>query len=229
MLNHQHEYSTVVGREGLSILLVGRVGTGKSILINGLIGRKEEQIGNKYSSFNLEKLNINGVPLTLMFWNSPKQQDADSSEIKQRITEVDLVMYAIRMDDARIQPRDRTILQTLSRLFGRTFWNKAMFVLTFANRVEFLGQRHIPQRSKEHLNQKRLLWEIFIHTSLAQEGLADAELRDIPIVPVGHYSDLKMFEDDEDWTVLFVNSMFRRLSVEVRPALMNICKHCHHL
>ena len=116
-----------------------------------LAGRRNRLVIN-ISSFNLENLNINGVPLTLMFWNSPKQQDADLSEIKQRITEVDLVMYAIRMDDARIQPRDRTILQTLSGLFGRTFWNKAMFVLTFANRVEFLGQRHIPQRTKEHLN-----------------------------------------------------------------------------
>lgn len=224
------EHSTMVGEEGLSILIVGRAGTGKSTLINGLIGREEEEelISEKYSSFKFESLNINGMPLALMFWNSPKQQDADSGEIKQRIEKVDLVMYVLRMDDTRIRPQDSTILRTLSRVFGRTLWSKAMFVLTFANKVEYLDGRHIPRRTKEYLNKKTLHWESFIHECLSQEGLPEVAIRDIPIVPVGHYSDLMMFEG-EDWTVLFVDSILKRLRKEVRPALLKICKYCHHL
>ena len=223
------EHAVKANGKALSILMVGRAGTGKSTLINGFIGREKKRPSEGESSFNVESLVINGVPLTLMFWNSPKQQDAASSEIEQRIQEVDLVMYTIRMDDTRIRPQDRATLQMLSELFAHTLWSKTIFLLTFANKVEFLDQNQVPQRTKGYLTKKSQMWVRFIHECLSQGGLTEAELRDIPIVSVGHFSELKMFKnDEEDWTVLFMDSMFKRLGEDIWPSLLKICKICRH-
>lgn len=62
------------GGNGLSILVMGKHGTGKSTLIQGLFGKVVERKGRRnfdVPSVTMSYLSIDGVPLSITFWNSP--------------------------------------------------------------------------------------------------------------------------------------------------------------
>lgn len=209
------------GSEGLTILVVGRAGTGKSTLINGLFSVEEEQ--KKPTSFNqnkppfvAKKHVINKVPLSLMFWNSPKE---NSNEV-EKVKDVDLIVYTLKMSDPRFQPEDKKIMRILVEIFGTGFFNKTVFALTFANKVGFVDTHGKHQRNKETIETKKSEWKNMIMATLKE--LSDAELGSIPVVTVGHRSEPVLF--DKLWLTEMLKAFLLQLKEGKHPALVKICE-----
>lgn len=214
----------VEGKE-LSILVVGRSGTGKSTLINWLFGRKEEQkllklFNEKKRTFVSENLTIEDVPLLLMFWNSPKPADVDSVEA-EAVRDVDLIVYTLKMSEPRFQPEDVTIMRTLVDIFGTGFLNKAVFVLTFANQVGSV-EMHELKRNKGVFESKMDSWKNLTIEKL--ETISGVKkLGSIPsIVAVGCSTEPMLF--DKDWTTEVLKAFLSQLEDANHPALVKICK-----
>ena len=217
---NEQKKSWVEGR-GLSILMVGRVSTGKSTLINLLLGRKKEtkmRLGEK-KPFKSETLTINSVPLLLMSWSSPKLSDLNSTEM-ETVKDVDLIVYTLKMDDARFQPKDITMMCNLVEIFGADFYKKTVFVLTNANKVGSLDKysRHI--MNKEIMETKKSEWR---RTTIVKlEEVCGVKLESILFVPAGH-SDIKMLFD-KHWPTEVLRAFLSQLEDVNYPALVKICE-----
>jgi hypothetical protein len=195
---------SAAGKE-FNILISGRAGTGKSTLMSSLLGkeihrRAAEDLGA--SSITVSTAQVNNVSIKTLFWNSPGIYDNGLNEAKKLtgfLDSIDLVIYAMRMDETRMRPEDTEIMQKLTRTFGASFWKKGMFVLTFANMVNYLDNHHTMRRSKEHSMKRAGQWEEYVRGVLSKEGISYSLLKGIPFVQAGHPTELQLFAEEKPW------------------------------
>ena len=142
----------------LQILVCGKTGTGKSALINSVVGRQVCESGGPGNegrtdsdaldavtkSVNAVHSNSNGIIITV--WDSPGLQDGTSMEkdylqdMYDKCKNVDLVYYCIDMTTSRWTHRDKNAIGLMAEKFDATFWSKCILVLTKANSVRAKGE-----------------------------------------------------------------------------------------
>ena len=135
-----------VGSREIRILVTGKTGTGKSALINGIMGLNVTKEGDSLdpttTTVDKFKRMVRGIPMIV--FDSPGLQDGTKNEkqylsdMERKCKEVDLVLYTLRMSDKRLHSDDTNAMEKLTHAFGEQFWANAMFVLTFANDVMFI-------------------------------------------------------------------------------------------
>ena len=130
----------------VNILVIGKTGQGKSALVNSLIELGEDiapegsdtdcctETSQSYTYPNI----IPGVSVTII--DSPGLQDTQNKEHKHiqemenECREISLVLYCMKMTDKRFTNDDKVAMTKLNQAFGQKFWERVVFVLTFANR-----------------------------------------------------------------------------------------------
>ena len=203
--------------------MVGRASTGKSTLINWLLDRKEERkkkLGQKKTVFISETLTINSVPLLLISWNSPKLLDLNSTEM-ETVKDVDLIVYTLKMNDARFQPEDITIMRNLVEIFGADFYKKTVFVLTYANLVGFID-KHKLKMNKETMEIKKSEWRNMTIAKLEVVSDVKKESIAISIVTAGHSTQPILF--DKHWPTEVLKAFLSQLEDIDHPAFIKICE-----
>ena len=182
----------------LVILITGKTGTGKSALINGLIGKEVAKEGEdlKPETSEVEHFQriVNGVPMKV--FDSPGLQDGTEREteylqdMSKKCKIVDLILYTIKMTDERVYDDDVRAMRTLTTAFGQEFWSKAMIVLTFANRVQVPAEPGTLdyERNYEKFQKKMRLWNDRLPYILNNTlGVSSDIVGKVPIVPAGYY------------------------------------------
>ena len=131
----------------IRILMTGRAGAGKSTLVNGLVGEVVAKEGADLTAGTTEVVNYEFTKKGTKFvvFDSPGLQDAklkDMDTLKQireklvaHCSEIELVVYCLNMTHIRIDNSDVTAIKHLTQGFTAELWKRAVFVLTFANRV----------------------------------------------------------------------------------------------
>ncbi len=193
--------------QSIKLLIIGKTGTGKSTLVNGIIGARiaEEGYGllpmtSEVTAF--ERV-VNGVEVTV--WDSPGLQDGTSNQddylrqMKEKCIERDLTLFCINVSDRRfVQGEDNPDVITMKKFtetFTVDFWKSAIVVLTFANelqhRVEYMDKP--PEEKIKAQNEILQKWNDQIRKIIQNDCSVPTEIAEkIEIVPAGHYKDIHL-------------------------------------
>ena len=187
----------------INILITGKTGTGKSSLVNAILGQDVAAVGHnldpetsKVSSFSRV---IEGINVTV--WDSPGLQDGLSKEAdylndieaccKEKI---DLFIYCVSMDNLRFTEgnRDLDAMRKLTAKLGKKIWSNAVFILTRAN-LFITGKRSIlcdtddiNEQIRKIFEEKLEEWKTEIKECLLEKINIPAEIvENMPILPAG--------------------------------------------
>ena len=226
------------GSDKLNIVITGKVGTGKSTLINGLIGRQvaKEQTGahaviTKIESFaevfEIEEKSGSTKVITVNVWKTPRFSDLnmDDEQLEKLRTELaryfnmaDLILYCVDMRDRHLQRSDIIELKQLTESTSEHIWNNAMIVLTFANKVV----PENPDVDRKKIFQSALeTWKVIIQTQFQRRlKLSEKTIDNIAIVPTGYRS--KSPPDRVDWFSQFWGVACCTVKKDARSNLVSI-------
>lgn len=133
----------------LSIFIVGNLGSGKSTLVNSLLGWNAAAPGYSLEAVTTDVDNFDGLVrmlrpignVSVTIWDSPGLQDPDSRgcilrNIEDKCKDVDLVVYCVQMTKTRFDAGEAASISDITKALGVSMWEKAMFALTFSNNLE---------------------------------------------------------------------------------------------
>ena len=185
------------------ILLTGRSGTGKTTLIRGLKGNYVPEDDHLLPhTLNITPYNYEYKGLNFILFETPGLQASINSsndfeylrDMVEKNGEPDLLIFAVKMSDA-FRYEDADAIENISNAFGWKIWKKAMFVLTFANRVTLKG--HSPESADSKLHFNKVYGEHYSHIveALRSNRVQEDVINSISVVPVGVASQLKIPSD----------------------------------
>jgi len=241
------------GKNSLMIVISGKMGVGKSSLINGLVGREVSKeatsvmsVTNEITSYSFPmKVKDSAVQKTIevTVLDTPGlgdpfgNEEANIAAIAEHCKYCDLLIYCMDMR-VRFTEDDAKGMKELTSRVGQQVWNSTVFVLTFANEVKpppqssksrfwyyvSFGYYNAERDGKLELFKKLLSeWEESICKALECQNTLT---NDLSIVPTGYRCSNP--PDREDWLTPFWCEAFRKTSESSQPALLGINLHRMH-
>ena len=252
MLSQQNYDETilkwVLESKSLNILIFGKVGAGKSSLINTLLNEKVAVVGHTIFPETVEvesytgtvpgrtgfikqfKTIINDIRVTL--WDTPGLQDPttdDNDEPQDKHTlgeiakvcggdKIDLFVYCCPIDQVRLTKGDVDAIHQLSVALGERVWVRAIIALTSANKLSVDANQSFSNQLKARVEE----WKGGLHSVVAKYA-TNINVKGIPVVPTGNNRD-ELLNGEVDWFTPFWDSCLLRVSFESIPAFLRANK-----
>eukprot|EP00731_Ephydatia_muelleri_P020837 Em0013g564a len=222
--------SPAIAKSSLTVLLVGASGTGKSALINGLVGSEVAKEGSETlfsQTIHITPYKTKNLGIDVTVWDTPGMETVATSlaleklvsDVQDKVRNVDLMLFCINMTSARFRQGDNQNLRIITKAFGESIWKNAIFVLTFANQVKPPPSRKgTPPR--EYFEERLQEWKGQIDAVLKRNGVPDKIAETVKIIPTGYREDYSLpgqFNWRNDlW------STCQQVSKEKRPILLQV-------
>ena len=192
----------------LDIMVTGKIGSGKTTLIYGLFDRnvtKEESevIDRGIAHVEAKEFSFNGTVAKI--WDTPGLQDDTSMEdlylyeMKKYCSNCNLYIYCINMSQRRLDASERRAMRNLTNTFGKDWWKKVLFVLTFANyEVGYCPamcdlREYFERRMKAcHDELTRMLVDLGVEQEIAEK---------VVVVPTGYSKPLAKYSYPSCWVL----------------------------
>ena len=219
------------GKSSLTVVCVGKLGTGKSALINGIIGRK---VAKESSSAFTETADIvlfeeniqvsEKRVVNVKIWDTPGLGDGFSSNEEEYVKQLancviqsDLLLYCLDMR-RRMEKSDMEEIQRLTEQAGAEIWRNSVFALTFGNRVVPEDEE---EDTDEYFQTALKSWEVAIHRVLTEKVQLPGDIVDeVPIVPTGYMKHSP--PDRQEWFSPFWKTVFTKTKSSAQPTLLQI-------
>ena len=167
--------------DDIHILVVGNTGRGKSALVNSIIERVGEELAKEGARAKCCTKNTRSyiypdiIPgMKIIVTDTPGLQDTNErneeyvQEIKNKAQEVSVVLFCMKMTEHRIHNGDKIAIKEFHQAFGPKFWERVIFVFTFANKEDCskMDERDEPGPEPPYQDEeawKELIKKRFIH------------------------------------------------------------------
>lgn len=223
------------GKPTLKFVVSGKMGVGKSSLINGLLGKKvaREDLSPRSVTPDITeyKLQIEAdddaiqkkVDVAILdcpgLGDPLGDEEANLTAISEHCQDADLFIYCMDMR-GRFTTADASGIKEFDQRVGSDIWKNTVFVLTFANEV-------LPSESERNEKFRVLLeqWEEILPSYFRDKMMLPEELAsDISVIPAG-YGSSSPPPDRKDWFSRFWFAAFRKIKEEAQPSLLGINLH----
>ena len=221
------------GKDSVEIVLGGKMGTGKSTLVNSIVGKLMAEEGNKVVSVTTKivcytkavdipsELLTDKRTINVMVWDTPGLGDpfgddeATAIEIAEKCKEADLLVYCLDIR-GRFANDDATGIELLTNALNQQMWKHAIFVLTFANEVEAKDDKDAVTELKDKIRSWTDAIKHLMKNLKFPHNIAD----NISIIPAGyrHYQPPGI----DDWFSPFWAESFIKTKPHAQPALLGI-------
>ena len=204
------------------ILVTGKMGSGKTTFIRGLTEGFVPLSGNllphtiKVSPYSQHHEGSNCI-----FFDTPGLNDDENSandyaylrEMVQKNGEPNLLVFSVKMNEPVRQDEVKEALVNVSSVFGRKIWQKAMFILTFANLVQAMGHTSDSVANKLYFSKLVDEHHLKIRHILRNILVKDEVINEIPVLPVGVVSEPILVADrlGQSWIESFWQEAFQIL------------------
>ena len=184
-------------KPSMAILTIGASGTGKSALINGLVGLEVASEGGETlftQTRQLTRYQAKKQDSDVEIWDSPGMEVANESaeleqlvnDIQEKVRAVDVILFCINMTSARFRQGDHQNVKAVNAAFGESIWKNTVFVLTFANLAKPPPSRN-DTAPIDYFNERLLEWKREIQAVLKKSGVSSVLVQSIKIVPAGYH------------------------------------------
>ena len=213
------------------ILTIGASGTGKSALINGLVGAEVAKEGGETLFSQTRQITLykaNKKDTDIDVWDTPGMEVVNESvgieqlvtDIQDKVREVDLVLFCTNMTSARFRQGDHQNVRIMTKAFGESIWKNAVFVLTFANQVKPPPTRKgTPPR--EYFDERLLEWKGQIQSALKKNGVPEELAESVKVVPAGYYDECSL-PGRHNWLSDFWHTCLEATSDGAQAALLHV-------
>ena len=196
-------------KKSTNLLVVGNSGTGKSALINGLMG--ENVAAEAFDTQEIGTISIRAYThpnRDITFWDSPGLQDGTGRDVKyisdlkkKGCANANIMLYCINMSNARFRREDHETIVNLTERLGESIWENAIFVLTFANDVIPRLTRQYKGKAPVHVIFMDLLstWKDILVAEVVSAGVDRKIAKCIPVVPAGYRIEKLLSDNGESW------------------------------
>ena len=220
------------GKRSLTIVCVGKLGTGKSSLVNGIVGRKVAKEGHSAFTETIditlfeESIKVSeDREISIKIWDTPGLGDGFNCNEEEYIkllsncmAQSDLILYCLDMR-RRMERSDMEEMQRLTKKAGAQIWKNTVFALTFANQITPVGGEE--DSEGEYFTTALKSWEEAIQRVLVEKLQLPGDMADeVPIVPTGYMKQPP--PDRQEWFTEFWKAAFAKTKVSAQPTLLQI-------
>lgn len=188
----------------LKVIVFGRDRTGKSALVNSLLGQGFAEESDPQSS----RCSVRAygrtldTQLSVVIFDTPSLGaiDRKTDDILDEVAtktqgSADLVVFCIDMR-GRLNRGDVDCMNQIAQKYGKCIWERGIVVLTFGN--EFV-QPHGAGDYMEKWTEMKSTIQKLLHKEV---GLSFKIVNSIPVLPVGYKND-PILHDKENWNIRF--------------------------
>ena len=202
----------------LRILVIGETGSGKSTLINNLLGKNIVNTGDRLVADTPDiiqcQATVRGVPIVL--YDTPGSGDihnctyADKRKLQRKIKAVitrnkpALIVFCIQMHSTRYRNSHVNTLQFYDEVGIK--WDNTVIALTFADIVPIPKEKRNRADSSQHFTEKRDEWQQVIQDALTTKvGVPQKVAKKVMAFPTTDDTEMKLPNGEEWFMPLFMN------------------------